>query len=71
MEIKIKKIDELVSTLHLGRKVNEYMIYLSIGDVNISAYNEFGESAKLYRVVELLKEYPSILQVYMGETNTN
>lgn len=58
MKIIIKEIDKLISTLHKGRVITEYLIYL-VHDTDgipapLEAYTEFGEEAKKTRVNELI-----------------
>lgn len=57
MYISVKTIDTLKSTVHKGRVISEYIIYVMIGDVAIKAYTEYGSKACVDRIDELKKEY--------------
>lgn len=54
MRILIKESDQFTSSLHEGRTVSEYLVYLMKEDRPIECYLELGEDAKKYRVNELL-----------------
>lgn len=54
MKILIKENDRLKSTIHKGRMVSEYLIYLMNGEIPVKCFNEVGDIAKQDRVNEIL-----------------
>jgi len=52
----IKEVDRYVSKLH-KKHVSEYLIYLLIDNIRVSAFLEIGEQSKKLRVNELLLEH--------------
>ena len=53
--IVIKEIDVLVSKLHKGRVITEYLIYLMENDVKLACYSVIGDEAKENKIIELEK----------------
>jgi hypothetical protein len=55
-KIVVKEIDRLNSTIHKGKTISEYLIYLIENDVKLACYSEFGEKAKNLMVNQLILE---------------
>lgn len=53
-KIVIKEIDRLKSTTYKKKYVSEYLIYVMLDDIKLSAHIEIGEQSKKERVNELL-----------------
>jgi len=54
MKIVVKESDKLVSTLHKGKVISEYLVYLMDGDKPLMCYIEFGEPSKNDRVNDII-----------------
>ncbi len=63
-KIIVKEIGVYVNKRYPKKTISEYLIYLCIGEVKVSAYNVFGEQAKNEKVDALLVEH------FMGDSNT-
>jgi len=53
MKIVVKEIDQLKSTKHKNKIINEYIIYVMIGSTIIEAYTEIGDDNKNRKLKEL------------------
>jgi hypothetical protein len=58
-KIVVKEIDRLNSTVHKGKTISEYLIYLIENDVKLACYSEFGVVAKNLMVNQLILEHIS------------
>jgi hypothetical protein len=56
VKIIVKEI-EIYFNNDNSKSVSEYLIYVKNGDVNINAFIEFGDLAKLDRINELIFEF--------------
>lgn len=53
-KIVVKEIDRLKSSIYKPKEISEYLIYLMLDNVKISAHTEIGEIAKRDRINDLL-----------------
>jgi hypothetical protein len=57
MTIFVKEMDILKSTLHQGKKITEYIVYLMIDEIAVEAYMEYGYENKNNRINFLKQKY--------------